>query len=359
MVATAFTDLSFTACQRNCILAGGKVGHESLMRYRPLGISGIDASIVGLGTAALGGGDADDNESVRAIRAAIDRGVTLIDTAPSYGWGHSEEVVGKAIRGRRDQVVVATKCGVWWEDERGSYNGIKDGKENYVSLRPDTLAIEVENSLGRLGVDHIDLLQCHKPAMPPEDTPIPETMGCLMDLKDQGKIRAIGVSNVSLEQLDAYREAGDLASDQFRYSMIVRDREADILPYCAEHGIATLTYWSLEQGLLTGKVGLHREFGEDDFRNTAGEWLPWFKLDNRQRLLDMFAGWADLTEKHDCTIAQLTISWTAAQSGATHVLCGVRTVEQGIQNAGAGALELEADEIQRIRDDLVALGDPV
>ena len=333
------------------------------MRYRPLGTSGIDASIVGLGTAAIGGGDTftgpDVDESIKAIRVAIDRGVTLIDTAPSYGWGHSEEVVGKAIKGRRDQVVIATKCGVWWEDERGSYNGIKDGRKNHVSLRPDTITIEVENSLKRLGVDTIDLLQCHKPAKPPEDTPIAETMGCLMDLKDQGKIRAIGVSNVSLDQLDAYRKAGDLASDQFRYSMIFRDREADILPYCVEHNIATLTYLSLEQGLLTGKVGLDRVFGEDDFRKNAGAWLPWFRLGNRQRLLDMFAGWTDLTEKYDCTIAQLTVAWTAAQNGATHVLCGIRTVEQGIQNAGAGALELEADEIQRVRDDLIGLGDPV
>ena len=333
------------------------------MQYRPLGTSGIEASIVGLGTAAIGGSDSqvapDDKESIKAIHAALDAGVTLIDTAPSYGWGHSEDIVGKAIKDRRDQVVIATKCGVWWEDKRGSYNGIKDGKEVNVSLRPDTITIEVENSLKRLGVDYIDLMQCHKPAIPPEETPIPETMGCLMDLKDKGKIRAIGVSNVSLDQLDAYRQAGDLATDQFRYSMLLRDREADILPYCAEHNIATLTYWSLEQGLLTGKVGPDRVFKEEDFRGNAGEWLPWFKLENRQRLLDVFAGWADLTEKHDCAIAQLTIAWTAAQLGSTHVLCGTRTVEQGIQNAGAGAVQLDSDEVQRIRDDLIRLGDPV
>ena len=331
------------------------------MRHRPLGTSGIDASVVGLGTAAIGGADGsesqDDSQYVKAIHAAIDRGVTLIDTAPSYGWGHAEEVVGKAIKGRRDRVVVATKCGVWWKDERGSYNGVKDGKENYVSLRPDTIAIEVENSLRRLGVDTIDLLQCHRPAIPPEDTPIPETMGCLMDLMAQGKIRAIGVSNVSLDQLKAYRAAGELASDQFRYSMILRDPEADILPYCAANNIATLTYWSLEQGLLTGKVGLDRVFSEGDFRNAAATWLPWFKRENRQRLLDVFAGWADLTEKYDCTIAQLTIAWTASQPGATHVLCGTRTVEQAIENADAGALELEAKEIQRIRNDIIALGE--
>ena len=333
------------------------------MQYRPLGASGIDASIVGLGTALIGRGDAhagtDDKAFIKAIHAAMDSGVTLIDTAPSYGWGRSEEVVGKAIQDRRERVVLATKCGVWWEDERGSYNGVKDGKENYVSLRPDTIAIEVENSLRRLGVDCIDLLQCHKPAMPPEDTPIAETMGFLMELKEQGKIRAIGVSNVSLEQLAAYRAAGELASDQFRYSMLSREREADILPYCAEHDIATLTYWSLEQGLLTGKVGVDRIFGEDDFRNAADAWLPWFKLENRQRLLDMFAGWADLAEKHRCTIAQLTIAWTASQNGATHVLCGARTVDQGIDNAGAGAVELQANEVRRIRDDLIALGDPI
>jgi methylglyoxal reductase len=110
--------------------------------------------------------------------------------------------------------------------------------------------------------------------------------------------------------------------------------------------------------LLTGKVGMDRVFKDGDFRKDAGPWLPWFKLENRQRLLDMFAGWKDLTEKYSCTIAQLTIAWTAAQPGATHVLCGTRTVEQGIQNAEAGAFELDPDDIQRIRDDAIALGDP-
>ena len=205
------------------------------MKYKPLGQSGIDASIVGLGGTSFGGyqeaGPPDDKQSVNAIHSALDHGITLIDTAPSDGWGHSERIVGKAIKGRRDKVVIATKCGVWWKDKRGSPNGIKDGKEVTVSLRPDTIQIEVEDSLKRLNTDYIDLLQCHKPSMPPEETPIEDTMECLMDLKLQGKIRAIGVSNVSLEQLTAYNEAGDLASDQFRYSMLTRDRELDILPY--------------------------------------------------------------------------------------------------------------------------------
>lgn len=327
------------------------------MQYRPLGTSGIDASIIGLGTWVTGV-STDDRKSIKAIHAALDQGVSLIDTAPSYGWGHSEEVVGKAIRDRRDQVVIATKCGIWWQDDRGSFNSHKGGKATNISLRPDTIIIEVEDSLKRLGVDYIDLLQARRPAKEPENTPIAETMGCFMDLKEQGKIRAIGVSNVSLEQLEAYCAAGSLASDQFRYSMLSRDLEADILPYCSEHNIATLTFMSLEQGLLTGKVGLDRVFTEDDFRKDAEQWLPWFKLDNRQRLLDLFVSWAGLTDKYRCTLTQLVLAWTAAQPGATHVLCGTRTAEQGIENAEAGALKLAHDDIQRLRNDVIALGNP-
>ena len=333
------------------------------MKYKPLGQSGIDASIIGLGGTSFGGyqeaGAPDDKQSINAIHSALDHGITLIDTAPSYGWGHSERIVGKAIKGRRDKVVIATKCGVWWKDKRGSPNGVKDGKEVTVSLRPDTIQIEVEDSLKRLNTDYIDLLQCHKPSMPPEETPIEDTMECLMDLKLQGKIRAIGVSNVSLAQLTAYNEAGDLASDQFRYSMLTRDRELDILPYCEKNNIATLTYLSLEQGLLTGKVTPNRVFDKSDFRRDIGQWAPWFKKENTERLLEMFSGWEDLFVKYKCTIAQLTMAWTAAQLGASHILCGCRTAEQSVQNAGAGSIQLNHEDIQRICHDLVELGDPI
>ena len=333
------------------------------MLYRPLGKSMIEASIIGLGTHAFGGSrdskTANDRESLNAIHAALDSGVTLIDTAPSYGWGHCERIIGRAIKGRRDEAVIATKCGVWWQDARGSFNGIKDGKENYVSLRPDTIKIEVENSLKNLGTDYIDLLQCHKPAIPPEDTPIPETMGCLMSLKDQGKIRAIGVSNVSLDQFKTYDSVGELSSNQFRYSMLHRDREEDILAYAAKHDIATLTYWSLEAGLLAGKVNVERVFEKNDFRNQAAQWHPWYKKENIERLLDVFVKWSDILNRHECTLSQLVIAWTAAQPGASHVLCGAKTAAQSEQNAAAGSLVLEPDEIDRIRDDLNALGDPI
>jgi len=331
------------------------------MQYRTLGNSGIEASVVGLGTWVTGGGamwnGVDDSESLRAIGAALDHGITLIDTAPAYGWGHSESIVGQAIRGRRDKVVLATKCGMWWEDVRGSFHYTLDGHDTYISLRPDTLAVEIETSLKRLGTDYIDLYQCHWPAKEPENTPIADTMGMLMKFKEQGKIRAIGVSNVSVAQLEEYRANGDLASDQFRYSLLFRGSEADVLPWCAAHNTATLTYMSLEQGLLTGKVGMNRVFDRNEFRSNE-DWNAWFKPANRRKVLRMLGGWEDLMEKYSCRLAQLVIAWTAAQAGVTHVLCGARTATQAEQNAVAGTILLDARDVARMRRDALALGEP-
>lgn len=334
------------------------------MRYRTLGKSGIRASVIGLGTWVTGGGkvwgkDPDDAESIRAIQASIDAGVNLIDTAPAYGFGRSEEVVGKAIEGRRDKVVLATKCGLLFgeSETRGSFFCPFDGRVLRRSLRPDTIAEEVERSLRRLGVDAIDLYQTHWPSIDPDKTAIADTMACLMKLKDEGKIRAIGVSNVSLAELRENERAADVSSDQLRYSLLHRNPESDILPYCRKRGIATLTYMSLEQGLLTGKVGMDRKFEKDEWRGNEA-WSPWYKLENRARVLAMLDGWKPIAEKHACTLAQLVIAWTAAQPGATHVLCGARNVAQAVENAAAGALELDADDLAAMRRSAIELGQP-
>lgn len=332
------------------------------MHYRPLGNSGINASVVGFGAWAIGGGtvwgkDPDESESVRAIQAALDAGINLIDTAAAYGWGRSERVVGQAIKGRRAEAIVATKCGLWWEDARGSFFTDFDGKKMYRSLRPDTLQIEIENSLRRLGTDYIDLYQTHWPSMPPEATPIADTMAVLMKLKAQGKIRAVGVCNVSLAELEENLRCGEVVSDQLRYSMLYRDPEKEILPFCARKNLATLTYMSLEQGLLTGKVGMDRVFGPAEIRS-SDFWNPWFLPQNRRRVLDLLAGWAALTGKYGCTLAQLVIAWTAAQPGVTHVLCGTRNEAQLKENVRAGQLALEPADLDRIRRDVLALGQP-
>ncbi len=335
------------------------------MNTRPLGNSGLNASIVGLGTWVLGGGrvwgqETDDQESIRTIHAALDAGINLIDTAPAYGWGRSEEVVGKAIKGRRERVILATKCGLWTDDDRGSFFTELDGRIMRRSLRPDTITIEIERSLKRLGVDCIDLYQTHWPSCPPEETPIADTVACLLKLRDAGKIRAIGVCNVSPAELveNVRLGKGAVVSDQFRYSMLHRDPERDVLPCCARNNLSTLTYMSLEQGLLTGKVGLDRVFGKDEFRSNEA-WNPWYLPANRRRILDLLDAWRGLAGQYQCTLAQLVIAWTAAQSGVTHVLCGARHVEQAKENAVAGHLALAAADIEQMRRDVEALGEPL
>lgn len=326
------------------------------MKTKPLGKSGINASVVGLGTWGIGGGPwwgpTDDNESIRTIHAALDAGVDLIDTAAIYGFGHSEEVIGKALKGRRDQVVLATKCGQWWLDGRGKAFYEYDGRQIRRTLQPEAIRIELEGSLRRLGTDYVDLYQAHWPEISPVETPVADSVACLMKLKEEGKIRAFGVSNCTLGELQEFCANGPVASNQIKYSMLSREAEKEILPFCQKNNLATLTYMSLEQGLLTGKIGMDRVFKKEEFRSNE-VWNKWYALENRRRVLDMLAGWQDITKTHRCSLAQLIVAWTAAQPGVTHVLCGARHAGQ-IQETAA-LVTLDAATLQRMRNDVEAL----
>jgi len=329
------------------------------MQKREIGNSGIMASVVGLGTWAIGGGtwwgESDDRLSVAAIQAALDSGINLIDTAPVYGWGRSEEVVGRALKGRREQAVIATKCGLWWHDRRGPLFFELEGHQVRRLLRPETIRKEIEDSLRRLATDYIDLYQTHWQSTEPELDPISETMECLMQLKAEGKILAIGASNVDLVQIEEYQAAGVLDAIQPRYSMLDRAIEDELLLFCRAQGIATLVYSPLEQGLLTGTIGMDRGFTEGEYRNS----IPWFKPANRRRVLDLLAGWGDLTAKYDCSLAQLVIAWTVAQPGITIALCGARKPEHSRQNARGGEIVLEPGDLARMRLEVEGLGSPL
>lgn len=325
------------------------------MKYRTLGNTGISASIVALGTWAIGGGtwwgDSNDAESIRTIQASIDAGINLIDTAPAYGWGRSEEIVGKAIKGQRDKVVLSTKCGLWWKDDRGSSFFELEDKHVRRCLLPETIRIELEDSLRRLDTDYIDLYHTHWQPMEPDKYPIEDAMQCLMKLKEEGKIRSIGVSNVNIDEVKSYQDAGVLDAVQPKYSMLDREIEKGLLPYCHKNTISILAYSPLEQGLLTGKIGMDVEFPEGSFRNE----IPWFEPEKRKKVLDMLDGWEDLLEKYNCSLSQLVIAWTAAQEGITHVLCGARKQAHITNNVLAGDIELEAPDLVRIRLDVEAL----
>ena len=332
------------------------------MKYRPLGSSGIEASAVAFGAWAIGGwtwGGADEQESIRAIHAFIDAGGNLIDTAPVYGFGRSEEVVGKAIADRRDKVVLATKCGLRWDlnevqktravkrfstnDENIDWSGKPTEKSFDVLIYngADGIREEVERSLKRLRTDVIDLYQPHWQDDP---TPIEERMRALEDLKKAGKIRAIGLSNPKPEQLAEYRKYGVIDAVQDRYSMLDRGQEQINLPTCVRDGLAFLAYSPLAQGLLTGKITPEREFGAGDQRRFKDR----FKPENVRKVLDMLEPIRPVAERHEAELAQVVIAWTLAQPGCSHVLCGARNPEQAVANARAGSLELANDDLEII-----------
>lgn len=327
------------------------------MQYSSLGKSGIQASRVAFGAWAIGKwmwGPQSERDAVAAIQAAIDHGMNFIDTAPMYGFGLSEELVGRAVRGRRDQVIIATKCGLRWEgpeprkgfyhfscDERGIRRK-EDAKFHvYRYLGAESIREEVEASLRRLQVDVIDLYQTH---WQDPTTPIAETMETLERLREEGKIRAVGVSNATVEQIMEYQRYGVVDSDQEKYSMLDRKLESSNLPYCRKHGIVFLAYSPLANGLLTGKITPEREFAEGDLRRDH----PRFSVENRRRVLRFLAEIEPVAAERSLTISQLVIAWTLAQPGVTHALVGARNVEQAVANAAAGDVELTAEELRRI-----------
>jgi aryl-alcohol dehydrogenase-like predicted oxidoreductase len=335
------------------------------MRTRPLGQSGIEASVVTLGTWVMGGwmwGGADETEAVRAIHAAIDHGINALDTAPIYGFGRSEEVVGRALKGRRDKVVIATKCGMVCNTRQGElkFRSTALGPspnghiEVYIHNGPESIRREVEGSLARLGTDRIDLYQTHwqEGGQGGEGgeggTPIEDTMGALMDLKKEGKIRAIGVCNATPEQMDRYRRVGPLDSDQEKYSMLDRKLEGGPeggqLGYCRKHGVAVLAYSPLALGLLTGKIGPGTEFPEGDQRRTHRR----FTKENLTRIAALLDRLRPVAQGRGCTLGQLVIAWTLQRPGVTHALVGARNEKQAVENAAAGRIELTAEDVGTI-----------
>jgi len=288
-------------------------------------------------------GGTDVQKSVRSIHASLDAGVNFIDTAPAYGLGLSERIVGEAIRGRRDKVILATKCGLTWHTAKGTFFVDQNGTRIHRYLGADSIRYEVEHSLRRLETDYIDLYQTH---WQDSTTPIEETMGALLELKRQGKIRAIGVSNCTVGQVRQYRAVGPVDAAQEQYSMLHRDLEREYLPYCGQNHMAMLAYSPLANGLLTGKIDPERVFPEDDLRRHN----PMFSRESRVRVREMLDQMQPVARKYSFSDGQLAIAWTLAQPGITHALVGARDENQAAENAWAGSVLLTAADVERVNE---------
>jgi aryl-alcohol dehydrogenase-like predicted oxidoreductase len=311
------------------------------MQTRNLGFTDLNLTTVGLGTWAMGGewewgwGPQDDAESIAAIRRGLELGVNWIDTAPAYGLGHSEEVVGRAITGRRDEVIIATKCGRAWGKEGRLFGRLTAG-----SVRR-----EAEASLRRLNVDVIDLYQIHRPD--PEET-IEEAWSTISDLVREGKVRYGGVSNFSVAQLKRVQPIHPVASLQPPYSMLQRGVEDELLIFCAANDIGVVAYGPLGEGLLTGKYTKERmaTMAEGDWRRRS----PMFnepQLSDNLALVDKLR---PIAGRNGMTLSQLAIAWVLRRPEVTAAIVGARRPSQIEETVPAGDMALPTGDIAEIEE---------
>ncbi|MBC9910581.1 aldo/keto reductase [Chitinophaga varians] len=324
------------------------------MEYRQLGESDLKASVVTFGAWAAGGwmwGGTERKDAVKAIRASYDEGVTSIDTAPIYGQGTSEEIVGEAIKGiPRDKVQILTKFGMRWDLTKGDFafsSQDNQGRdiEIYKYAGKASIIKECEDTLRRLGTDYIDLYQIH---WPDSTTPIAESMDTVAELIKQGKVRYAGVCNYNAAQLEEARKYVPLVADQVPYSMVKRGIEETDVPYCIENGLSILAYSPLERGLLTGKMKPGHQFAPGDHR--AG--IYFYREENLKRTNAFLEKLYPLAVAKNATLSQLVIRWTIEQPGITIALVGARNAEQAVQNAKAANIQLTREEISFISAEL-------
>ncbi len=324
------------------------------MEYRKIGKSDLELSTITFGAWAAGGwmwGGTERADAVKAILASYDMGVTSIDTAPVYGQGTSEEIVGEAMKNLpREKVQILTKYGLRWDSQQGEFyfhskNNQGKAIDIYKYAGKESIIKECEDSLRRLGTDYIDLYQIH---WADPTTPIQETMEAVAQLIKKGKVRYAGVCNYNAEQLEEATKYVDVISDQVPYSMLKRSIENELVPHVIANNQAILAYSPLERGILTGKINTGHRFEEGDHRAS----LPYYKDENIKRTNEFLNKIKPLADEKNATLAQLVIRWTVEQPGITIALVGARNAEQAIQNAKGMDIKLNKEEIDFITNEL-------
>jgi len=310
---------------------------------RALGQTGPTVSAQGLGCMGMSFayGTPDADESLATIARALDLGITFFDTADMYGFGHNEELVGKALAPHRDEVVLATKFGIVPDAEAPGGRGVR-GDAAYVRQACDA-------SLGRLGTDHIDLYYQHRPDV---TVPIEETVGAMAELVEAGKVRHLGLSEASVDTIRRASAVHPIAALQTEWSIFSRDIEQEIVPVCRELGVGLVPYSPLGRGLLTGAVGSLDQLQDDDFRRTQ----PRFQGDNLGRNLELVAVVKDIAAAHGATPGQVALAWLAAQGDDVVPIPGTKRRTYLEDNVGALDVTLTADDLARL-DDLTPAGD--
>lgn len=308
------------------------------MKTRVLGKNGPSLTEIGFGAWAIGGpweygwGPVDDEQSIKAIHRAIELGINWIDTAAVYGLGHSEEVVARALKGKRKDIFLATKCGMIWDDRRRV--------TTHASAK--SILKEIDASLKRLQTDYIDLYQIH---WPDPDTPVEESWETLVRLKEEGKVRYIGVCNYDVPLLERCNAIAPVQSLQPPYNLLRRQIEKDILPYCLKNEIGIVAYSPMQAGLLSGKFDINK-LADDDWRRKG----KYFQEPHLSKALNFVEKVRPIAEKYNKTVGQLAVAWVLNNPAVTSAIVGARKSEQVEENVGASGFIFEKQDIELIEN---------
>lgn len=319
------------------------------MKYQKLGNSGIEVSKISLGTWGLGGGsvwtdhDSTAEDAVRLLDWCEEYGINYIDTAPVYGTGESERLLGIALQGRRDHFVLQTKCSLNWRKGDGNFHYSRDGYTVNNNTGYDAVRKDVEESLLRMHTDWIDSVIVHYVC---RDWPVEETVRALEDMKKEGKIRTYGLSNSQPDDLEKYEKYGDVSLVQEFFSILSPFHGRDFFPVCRKYNTVFQVYGVLEEGFLTSPEFLNQKFRETDIRSR----IPWGQNQYREPLLKMFDSWKPLCEKYECSYANLAEAWALSQYEDMNLLVGMRRKKSVEDTVCSVTIDLKKEEIEMMED---------
>jgi methylglyoxal reductase len=310
----------------------------------------MKGSVVSIGAFGIGGGltwsdtTIDIKGTSDLLDAALDIGVNMIDTAPVYGIGASEIILGEALKGKRDKFILQTKCALNWRGDSEALEYVRDGKTVCRDLSAKAVRADLEDCLERLQTDYIDIFITHRQS---EIVSVEETMGELMKMLKEGKIRAVGISNASPERLRDYEKIGQVALAQEKLSLLAQDNLKDYLPLCEEIGTTFQAFSTLQAGSLTGLQAIGRTFPQGDFRNN----FKWYSEDARPHMEAMYKSWEPLIEKYNCSYSNLVQAWVLAQSPVINLLTGFRRIDSLRDTAKVVDITMDKADIAKMRAD--------